>query len=307
MTFHHPRLLAAAGGALSLLLHASHASAEVFHYTDRTGRTHSVDVRPIHPALASARDAAPLAAAPPEAPRAPAWDTPAAPGVPAPDAVAVPGVPAPQAFAPPGPFAAPNAALPPAAPAAPPVPAPPGGYPDPFAGASHDPQTPLPLFARAPSPELVLPVVPTPRERAAPIPFLAITQEAAALYSLPVELLLAVIKVESNFNPAATSRRGAHGLMQLMPTTAAELGVSDPFDPRQNIFAGARYLRLLVNDFDGQVSLAVAAYNAGAGAVRRAGGIPPIPETQGYVPAVLAAYHGYRAAAERLQRKDAPW
>ncbi len=146
----------------------------------------------------------------------------------------------------------------------------------------------------------------SPEDPPSRAPFFPVAQEAAAHYSLPVELVLAVIKVESNFNPAATSRRGAQGLMQLMPTTAAELGVTDVFDPRQNIFAGARYLRMLVNEFDGQVSLAVAAYNAGAGAVRRAGGIPPIPETQGYVPAVLAAYRGYRAASER-PRRETPW
>lgn len=170
-----------------------------------------------------------------------------------------------------------------------------------------------PLFAPAASPGPVLPVVLAPAAPAPTLedptlsPFYPSIQQAASLYSLPIELLLAVIKVESNFNPQAVSKKGAQGLMQLMPSTAADLGVLDPFDPRQNILAGARYLRTLVNEFDGQVALAVAAYNAGARAVRRAQGIPPIAETQAYVPAVLAAYRGYQSAAERRQRREPSW
>jgi soluble lytic murein transglycosylase-like protein len=128
------------------------------------------------------------------------------------------------------------------------------------------------------------------------VPYYALLREAALVYSLPVELLIAMAQVESAFNPRAVSRRGAQGLMQLMPATAATLGVIDAFDPKQNVMGGSSYLRSLVNQFDGQVSLAVAAYNAGAGAVRRAGGIPAVPETQAYVPAVVNLYHAYLSA-----------
>jgi soluble lytic murein transglycosylase-like protein len=136
--------------------------------------------------------------------------------------------------------------------------------------------------------------LPPPLELRAPdmlFPYASLVREACVIYSIPPELALAVIKVESGFNPRAVSRTGAMGLMQLMPQTAALLGVTLPFDPRQNVLAGVRYLRMLVNTFDGDVPLALAAYNAGAGAVRRAGKIPPIPETQRYVPMVLHYYH----------------
>lgn len=148
--------------------------------------------------------------------------------------------------------------------------------------------------------DLRLPVVASPPVEVS-VPYLSLLQEAASYYSLPVELLLALVKVESNFNARAISRKGALGLMQIMPETAADLGVMDAMDPRQNILAGARYLRLMLNEFDGQVSLALAAYNAGPGAVRRAGGIPAIPETQNYVPAVFTAYRTYQATRTKLR------
>ncbi|MFO0660545.1 MAG: lytic transglycosylase domain-containing protein [Polyangiaceae bacterium] len=140
------------------------------------------------------------------------------------------------------------------------------------------------------------PAMPTLETNAAAIPYMSLVQEAASMFALPPELILAVMKVESNFNPRALSKKGAMGLMQLMPTTAASLGVTDPYDPRQNIMGGARYLRTLVNDFDGEVSLALAGYNAGAGAVRRSGGVPGNAETQGYVPLVMAIYKAYAAS-----------
>ena len=96
---------------------------------------------------------------------------------------------------------------------------------------------------------------------------------------------LTVISVESNFERHARSRKGAMGLMQLMPTTARQYAVGDPYDPRSNIEAGARHLRVLLDRFD--VSLALAAYNAGEGAVLRFGGIPPYPETREYVRRIL--------------------
>jgi len=108
-------------------------------------------------------------------------------------------------------------------------------------------------------------------------------QDAAALHQLSPALVKAVIKVESAFDQWAVSSKGAQGLMQLMPFTARRFGVSDPFNARQNIFAGARYLRILLDLFGGDLDLALAGYNAGEGAVRRHGGIPPYRETRNYI------------------------
>jgi len=118
-----------------------------------------------------------------------------------------------------------------------------------------------------------------------------LTLEAARTYGLPPSLVEAVIRVESNFSPRAVSPKGAMGLMQLMPGTARDLGVEDPFCPRQNILAGTRYLRLLLNLFQQDLSLALAAYNAGFRRVLEHGWrIPPIPETQEFVSRVLQEY-----------------
>ncbi len=107
-------------------------------------------------------------------------------------------------------------------------------------------------------------------------------------------LIEAIVANESGFDPNATSRAGARGLMQLMPRTAESLGVIDPYDPAQNVRGGTRYLRSLLDRF-GDVELAVAAYNAGPGAVERYGGVPPYAETQNYVRNVLARYRELRS------------
>jgi soluble lytic murein transglycosylase-like protein len=120
--------------------------------------------------------------------------------------------------------------------------------------------------------------------------------QAAALYQIPEALIRAVIKVESNYDPRAVSPANARGLMQLIPETAERMMVRDIHDPRQNIFGGVRYLRILANLFNGDLELTVAAYNAGENAVIRFGGIPPYEETQGYVVKVLGYYRHYRAA-----------
>jgi soluble lytic murein transglycosylase-like protein len=131
-------------------------------------------------------------------------------------------------------------------------------------------------------------------------------REASALYVLPEELIRAVMHVESNFNPRAVSRKGALGLMQLMPGTAAEMGVTDPFDPRQNVLGGVRLLRILANRFQGDTALTLAAYNAGEAAVLKYRGIPPYAETQRYVRRVQSHFARYRAAREpQPQSKDA--
>jgi soluble lytic murein transglycosylase-like protein len=123
----------------------------------------------------------------------------------------------------------------------------------------------------------------------------AIIEKAALSASVEPNLLRAVIVVESGFNSRAVSRRGAVGLMQLMPATASRFGVSDPYDPRQNIHAGAQYLKFLIDRFGQDVRLALAAYNAGEDAVERNGGqIPPFTETMAYVPRVMRIYQMLR-------------
>jgi soluble lytic murein transglycosylase-like protein len=119
----------------------------------------------------------------------------------------------------------------------------------------------------------------------------SIIEHAAVSSALEPNLLRAVIVVESGFNSRAVSKRGAVGLMQLMPATASRFGVSNPFDARQNVHAGARYLKFLIDRFGHDVRLALAAYNAGEDAVERNGGqIPPFSETMAYVPRVLKIY-----------------
>lgn len=127
------------------------------------------------------------------------------------------------------------------------------------------------------------------------IPFGAEIASIARQVGLNPALLAAVVDAESGFNPRAVSSAGAKGLMQLMDGTARGLGVTDPFDPIQNLLGGARFLQSLLNRYGGDLAKALAAYNAGPAAVDRYGGIPPYAETQRYVPKVLAAFQKYQA------------
>jgi soluble lytic murein transglycosylase-like protein len=124
-----------------------------------------------------------------------------------------------------------------------------------------------------------------------------LVRAAARTHGLPEALLQAVVETESGFDPAAVSPKGALGLMQLMPQTARALQVRDARDPAANIDGGARYLKELLSRFRNDLALALAAYNAGPGAVERSGGIPRIAETQAYVPRVIARYHHLQSGA----------
>lgn len=151
--------------------------------------------------------------------------------------------------------------------------------------------------ARAPAP-VTRAQHPAPAQSAAGGSVAGHVARAAAAHGLPEALLHAVIQAESSYDPQARSPRGAAGLMQLMPETARELGVEDVWDPAANILGGARYLKRLLRAFDGQLPLALAAYNAGPAAVSRWGdAIPPYPETQRYVPRVLEHYRRLQEAA----------
>lgn len=118
--------------------------------------------------------------------------------------------------------------------------------------------------------------------------------EASRRHGISFPLLKAVIKVESDFNPKAVSRAGALGLMQIMPQNAKAFGMRDPFDPRENILAGTQYFRELLEQFNGKLQLALAAYNAGPGVVARYNSIPPIKETEDYVERVMKYFHFFK-------------
>jgi len=150
------------------------------------------------------------------------------------------------------------------------------------------------------APSAVSAPVPSELSAEGEYPFAGAVQEAARIYSLPVELLLAVMTIESGFQPKAVSPRGAMGLMQVMPATAADLKIDDPFDPRENILGGARHLRILLNGAAGDVTVALGSYNAGAGAAQRYGGVPPFRDTHQYVASVIRFYKMYQTRGTRF-------
>ncbi len=152
-------------------------------------------------------------------------------------------------------------------------------------------------------------VVPSPPQDRDPARFSRYDEhirQAATLYQIPEQLIRAVIKVESDYDPRAVSVAGARGLMQLMPDTATGLQVKDINDPRENIFGGVRYLRILANMFNGDLELTVAAYNAGEGAVIQHRGIPPYAQTRDYVVKVTKFYRRYRTIADVVEASIAP-
>ena len=125
----------------------------------------------------------------------------------------------------------------------------------------------------------------------------ALVSQASQTNGVPEGLVHAVLMAESAGDPSAISTAGAQGLMQLMPGTAAGLGVTDAYDPAQNVAGGTNYIKGLLQRFNGDVRLAVAAYNAGPGAVEKYGGVPPYAETQNYVQNVLSSYAKYRGSS----------
>lgn len=154
--------------------------------------------------------------------------------------------------------------------------------------------------------------VPVPREARrrvlAGLPYGDEIERAAGAYQLDALLVAAMVEAESDFEPLALSPKGAVGLMQLMPRTALAMGVTNPQQPVDNIEAGTRYLRQLLHQYDGDIALALAAYNAGPSRVDRFGGVPPFPETTRYVEKVLRRYIGHRRSAWRedvVARADA--
>jgi transglycosylase-like protein with SLT domain len=132
--------------------------------------------------------------------------------------------------------------------------------------------------------------IPAPRMPLAQAPYGQLIQTASQKYGVDADLVFSVIAAESNFNANAVSRRGARGLMQLLPSTATRLGVRDIFDPSQNIDAGTRYLRELLTLYQGDLVLTVAAYNAGPAALQKYGRVPPYRETQSYIRAIRKTY-----------------
>lgn len=161
------------------------------------------------------------------------------------------------------------------------------------------------IAARVVQPRQIKPLEILPGRDAAPASLDQIIARIAYQHEIRPSFIHAVIKAESNYNPGAVSYKGAVGLMQLMPRTAARYGVRNRFDPLQNIEGGVRYLRDLLDRYDGNHRLALAAYNAGEGAVDRFGGMPPFAETRRFVPRVTDYYVRFRGF-DRLRAPEPP-
>ena len=136
------------------------------------------------------------------------------------------------------------------------------------------------------------------KEKGPHAPFEHIINRAASTHKVDPDLIKAIIMAESRYNPKAVSKRGAKGLMQLMPITAKSLGVEDSFDPEENINGGVMYFRKLLDRFDGNVKFALAAYNAGSRYVRKYGGVPPFRQTQTYIHKVFKYHRQYKQEVE---------
>ena len=156
--------------------------------------------------------------------------------------------------------------------------------------SNQEVNSPQPSFRNPPRFRVKAPPV---ARKLAPQELELLVQEASRNHNVPPSLVKAVIRVESNFNPSATSPKGAQGLMQLMPGTADDLLVANPYDPRENISGGVRYLRMLLDRFNNRLHLALAAYNAGPQRVSQRLEVPPIPETQGFVSDVCTEFLKY--------------
>ncbi len=159
------------------------------------------------------------------------------------------------------------------------------------------------------------PTLPMPKVQAAP-PGMAVPRDPVSLdqaiaagsqrYRIDPDLISSVIHAESNFNPHAVSRKGAQGLMQLMPGTASQLGVKNPFDPLANVDGGVRYLRELIERYNFDLVKALAAYNAGPQRVERYGGVPPYQETRAYVARIVRDFNKKKIAQQKLAKKSLP-
>jgi soluble lytic murein transglycosylase-like protein len=147
----------------------------------------------------------------------------------------------------------------------------------------------------------VVPVPPSDHDIARYTRFDDWIRQAAGLYQIPEQLVRAIIRCESDYDPRAVSVSGARGLMQLMPDTASLMQVRDIDDPRENIYGGVRLLRILANEFNGDLELTIAAYNAGDGNVIRYGGIPPFQQTRDYVVNVTKFYRRYRSTPDPVE------
>ena len=143
---------------------------------------------------------------------------------------------------------------------------------------------------------------PVRQEGAAKQPFEHIIHKAASTHKVDPALIKAIIMAESRYNPRAVSKRGAKGLMQLMPITAKSLGVEDSFDPEENINGGVMYFRRLLDRFDGDVELALAAYNAGSRYVRKYGGVPPFRQTRTYIHKVFKYHRQYKQKVHKTDK-----